>query len=119
MVSNVIFIMKQGATEAQIEAIAAILKKYELGVHLSKGTEATIIGVIGDKSKLLAHVTPELLPGVERCVPIAQSYKLASRTLHPEGKPAVVCGVTIGGTELAKMAGPGAVARVAHVFETA
>ncbi|MDR1565595.1 MAG: 3-deoxy-7-phosphoheptulonate synthase [Oscillospiraceae bacterium] len=114
-----IFIMKQSATEPQIEAITATLKKYGLGVHLSKGTEATIIGVIGDKSKLLAHVTPELLPGVERCVPIAQSYKLASRTLHPEGKPALVGGFTIGGKELAIMAGPCAVESEEQIFETA
>jgi len=58
-----------------------------LGVHISKGSERTIIGVIGDKRKL-SDVPLELMNGVEKLIPIVESYKLASKTFKPE--PSVI-----------------------------
>ena len=57
--------MKKSAGEKEIEALSRLLESRGLGVHLSQGSEATIVGIIGDKSGL-ADVNLELLPGVEK-----------------------------------------------------
>ena len=62
-----------------------MLKERGLGANLSTGAQATVIGVLGDKSKL-GDVNLELMDGVEKCVPIMRSYKLASREMTPEGR---------------------------------
>jgi 3-deoxy-7-phosphoheptulonate synthase len=103
-----IIVMKPGSTEAEMVEITGVLKSLGLGVHISQGTERTIIGVIGDK-RLLTDVPVELMPGVEKLVPIVESYKLASRSFCPESSIIDVNGVKIGGRELVIMAGPCAV----------
>jgi len=67
--------------------VAKVLTSLGLGVHISKGSERTIIGVIGDKRKL-SDVPLELMNGVEKLIPIVESYKLASKTFKPE--PSVI-----------------------------
>jgi 3-deoxy-7-phosphoheptulonate synthase len=103
-----IIVMKPGAQEKEILDISNVLETLGLGVHISKGTERTIIGIIGDK-RLLHDVPLELMPGVDKLVPIMESYKLASRSFNPEPTVVDVKGVKIGGKELAMMAGPCAI----------
>ena len=78
-----IIVMKHGAGQREIEAVEKVLRDHQLGVHISNGSAATIIGVIGDKSAL-AGVNLEMMDGVDKCVPIMHSYKLASREICPE-----------------------------------
>jgi len=87
-------------------------------VHISKGTERTIIGVIGDK-RVLSDVPIELMPGVEKLVPIVESYKLASKTFRPEPSIVEVNGVKIGGKEIVIMAGPCAIESREQILEAA
>ena len=47
-----IIVMKHGAGQREIEAVEKVLRDHQLGVHISNGSAATIIGVIGDKSAL-------------------------------------------------------------------
>jgi 3-deoxy-7-phosphoheptulonate synthase len=89
-----------------------------LGVHISQGTERTIIGVIGDK-RALNDIPLELMPGVEKLVPIVESYKLAGKTFKPEPSIVEVKGVKIGGRELVMMAGPCAVESREQILEAA
>lgn len=103
-----IIVMKPGAQEKDILDISNVLETLGLGVHISKGTERTIIGIIGDK-RLLHDVPLELMPGVDKLVPIMESYKLASKSFHPEPTVIDVKGVKIGGKELAMIAGPCAI----------
>ena len=77
-----IIVMKHGAGQREIEAVEKVLRDHQLGVHISNGSAATIIGVIGDKSAL-AGVNLEMMDGVDKCVPIMHSYKLASREICP------------------------------------
>ena len=72
-----IIVMKPGSDETHIKEISNILESLGLGVHISMGTERTIIGIIGDK-RVLSGIPIELMPGVEKLVPIIDSYKLAS-----------------------------------------
>ena len=101
-----IIVLKPGATDAEINHIIEKVKNVGLTPHVSKGTERTIIGVIGPEDIL--RVTPlEVFPGVEKVMPVLAPYKLVSREFKNEdsvidlGK-----GVKIGGKRVIVMAGP-------------
>lgn len=113
-----IIVMKHGAGQREIEAVEKVLRDHQLGVHISNGSAATIIGVIGDKSAL-AGVNLEMMDGVDKCVPIMHSYKLASREICPEGRTVSVGDAVIGGKRLAMMAGPCAVESEEQIMEAA
>jgi len=107
-----IIVLRPEATEAQINHIIEKVKKLGLTPHVSKGTERTIIGVIGPEDVL--RVTPlEVFPGVERVMPVLAPYKLVSREFKSEdtvidlGK-----GVKVGGKKIAVMAGPCAIENI-------
>jgi 3-deoxy-7-phosphoheptulonate synthase len=104
----VILVLKTDATEEQIQHIIERVESLGLGAHPSRGTYRTIIGLIGDETKL--HEAPlRALPGVANVIPIMQPYKLASSEAHPEPSIVTVGGVKIGGGQLAMIAGPCAV----------
>ena len=113
-----IILMKTGSTQQDIDAVVSLLKERGLGANLSTGSQATVIGVLGDKTKL-EGANLELMEGVEKCVPIMHSYKLASREMTPEGRTVNVGGVVIGGKKLVMMAGPCAVESEEQVREAA
>jgi 3-deoxy-7-phosphoheptulonate synthase len=113
-----VIVMKPGSKEGEINEISKVLESLGLGIHISKGAERTIIGVIGDK-RALNDVPLELMPGVEKLVPIAESYKLAGRTFKPEPSVVDVGGIKIGGKELVIMAGPCAVESRQQIIEAA
>ena len=103
-----IIVMKPDAAESSIQTIVEYIKGAGLQVHLSKGEELTIIGVVGDKSKL---ATENLLSfrGVDRIVPVTETYKLANRKFHPEPTIVHAGKITIGPDTFTVMAGPCAV----------
>jgi len=103
-----IIVMKNGSTSQDVEKIIEILKEHGLGANLSTGAQATIIGILGDKAKL-GDLDLELMDGVEKCVPIMHSYKLASHEMCPDGRTVQVGDQIIGGKKLVMMAGPCAV----------
>ena len=113
-----IIVMKHGSTQENVDKIVEVLKAHGLGANLSTGAQATIIGVLGDKSRL-ADANLELMDGVEKCVPIMHSYKLASREMCPDGRVAEVGGQRIGGKQLVLMAGPCAVESEEQILEAA
>ena len=76
-----IIVMQPDAGEAEIAAVEARIRAHGLDVHVSRGTERTLIGAIGDERKL----DPEMfdpLPGVERSLHILKPYKLVAREWH-------------------------------------
>jgi len=80
-------------------------------VNVSQGTERTIIGVIGDTSKVTEEEEDAIraTAGVENVVRILKPYKLASREFQKENTEISVRGVLIGGKRIPVMAGPCAV----------
>ncbi|HEY8348491.1 MAG TPA: 3-deoxy-7-phosphoheptulonate synthase [Clostridia bacterium] len=113
-----IIVMKPGAKESDIREVSNVLQNAGLGVHVSKGAERTIIGVIGDK-RLLNGIPLELMQGVDKLVPIMESYKLASRTFKPEPSTIRVGGVEFGGRQFVVIAGPCAVESREQIMEAA
>ncbi|MFA5183463.1 MAG: 3-deoxy-7-phosphoheptulonate synthase, partial [Syntrophales bacterium] len=102
-----IIIMKPDASDEQINAVSEKLKNRGFGIHLSKGTERTVIGAIGDKVSLQLE-TIQMLPGVSEIVPIRKPYKLVSREFRAEDTIIKINDkVSIGaGQTIAIMAGP-------------
>lgn len=103
-----IVIMKPNASEESIGIVTSYIKANGLETHLSHGEEVTIIGVVGDKTKL----SPDNLTSfkdVERIVPVTESYKLANRKFHPASSIIKVGNTQIGAGTLTVMAGPCAV----------
>ncbi len=113
-----IVVMKPKATKENIDKVIARIEAAGLKTHLSKGEEVTIVGVIGDKSKI-ANLEMNMMEGVEKTVRITEKYKLVSRHFHPENTVVDVAGVKIGGKNIAVMAGPCSVESIDQLREAA
>jgi 3-deoxy-7-phosphoheptulonate synthase len=111
-------IMKTNATPQQVEHVIEHIKAAGLSVHISQGVEATIIGAIGETHNLPTERF-EVLEGVEVVQRITQPYKLASRQFHPENSVFPLDGFSVGGDEIAVIAGPCSVESRSQIIETA
>src|ERR1043165_1708549 len=103
--NGMIIVMHPDAGEAEIAAVEAQIRTHGLDVHISRGTERTLIGAIGDERKL----DPEMfdpLPGVERSLHILKPYKLVAREWHKASTVVNVGGIPIGGSAVQVIAGP-------------
>jgi 3-deoxy-7-phosphoheptulonate synthase len=106
-----IIVLRPDATE---EALRHLLKKLEskgLNAHVSRGTERTIVGVIGDTSRITEEEEDSIrvMTGVENVMRILKPYKLASRDFRKEDTLIDVRGRIIGGKKIHVIAGPCAV----------
>ena len=99
-----VVVMRERATEEQIEQVVARLVQMGMDVHRSTGATRTVLGVVGqghpDKGAI------QLMEGVHEVVRISEPYKLASRTFKAENTVVTVGDVRIGGDEVIVMAGP-------------
>ncbi len=113
-----IIIMKPGASKDAVQHVKELIESKGLTAHLSEGTQVTIVGVVGDKT-LLAHSNIELAEGVDKIVPVTESYKLVNRKFHPEPTTVAVGPTSVGPGTLTVMAGPCAVESREQLIETA
>ena len=100
-----IVVMQADAGADQIEAVEAKIRAHGLAVHVSRGTERTLIGAIGDERAL----EPEMfdpMPGVEKSMHIVKQYKMVAREWHKENTVIDVAGIPIGGSTVQVIAGP-------------
>ncbi len=75
-----IIIMKANASEEAVDKIKHLIESNGLQAHLSKGTEVTIVGVVGDKTKLQG-TNIEMLEGVDKIVAVTETYKLVNKKI--------------------------------------
>ncbi|MGN1479843.1 MAG: 3-deoxy-7-phosphoheptulonate synthase [Acutalibacteraceae bacterium] len=97
--------LRKDADQKQIETLSAWLKSQDIDVHISKGEYQTIVGLIGDTSRL----DTDLIQGlsmVETVTRISEPYKNANRKFHPEDTVVEVRGVKLGGGHFQLIAGP-------------
>jgi 3-deoxy-7-phosphoheptulonate synthase len=113
-----IIVVKPDATAEQIDHIIKKIKDLGLQAHVSKGTERTVIGAIGDEA-ILQSVPLEAIPGVEKVLPILKPFKLASLEFRKEKTVIKVGREQIGGARIAVMAGPCAVENKTLLVEIA
>ena len=113
-----IAVLKSGTTEKQLEGLSSWLKGQGLDVHVSKGSEHTVIGLIGDTSKIDAELLEslEIVDSVKR---ISEPFKSANRKFHPDDSVINVGNTSVGGNIFAIMAGPCSVESETQVIEIA
>jgi len=100
-----IIVVNKNATDKEIKTLKDFLVNKGVEIHESDGISKKIIGIIGDKHNLDRDAI-FAFPGVEKVIPIMESYKLASRKFHPANTVVDVNGVKIGGLTPVQMAGP-------------
>ncbi|AEF94858.1 phospho-2-dehydro-3-deoxyheptonate aldolase [Desulfotomaculum nigrificans CO-1-SRB] len=113
-----IVVMSQKADSKHVDAVLERLKRAGFQIHLSQGVERTIIGAIGDKTRM-RDLALEAMPEVESVVPILQPYKLASRAFKEQDTIVKVGDLEIGGGNIQVMAGPCAVESREQLLEAA
>ncbi len=113
-----IVIMKPKASEEAIKKVISLIESRGLVSHLSKGDQVTIIGVVGDKSKLTGS-NIEISDGVDKIVSVTESYKLANRKFHPEPTEIKLHNTIIGPSTMTVMSGPCAIESHEQLMETA
>ena len=100
-----IAVLKNGTTSEQLSHLVSWLQHMNLDVHVSEGQEVTILGLIGDTSR----VDMELLGSldiVESVKRVSDPFKQANRKFHPRDTIVEVGNVKIGGGYFAMIAGP-------------
>lgn len=100
-----IVVMQPEAGDSAIAAVETRIRAEGLAVHVSRGTERTLIGAIGDERRLSPDMF-ETLPGVERALHILKPYKLVAREWHRASTVVRVRGIPIGGQAVQMIAGP-------------
>ena len=103
-----IIVLRPDATQEEVRHIIKKLEGLGLKTNVSKGTERTIVGVIGDTSKVTEEVENSIraASGVETVMRILKPYKLASRDFKKTPTVIKVKDEVIGGKKICVMAGP-------------
>ena len=113
-----LIVMKTNATEADVERVVAVINELGFRAHPMPGATRTAIGITGNQGAVdVARF--ESLPGVAEAIRVSKPYKLISLDLRPEKTVVRVGDASIGGDELALIAGPCAVESRAQVFSIA
>ncbi|MCR5049209.1 MAG: 3-deoxy-7-phosphoheptulonate synthase [Saccharofermentans sp.] len=113
-----IAVLKETATEQQIVNLVNWFESQGLKVNRSQGDFVTILGLIGDTTK----IDIDLLRGldiIDNVMRISEPFKKANRKFHPEDSIVDIGGVKIGGGNFAVMAGPCSVESEEQIIETA
>ncbi len=114
-------VMKESATEQEIEAVVEKVERAGALAHPIKGARVTVIGAIGDveQDASIESLGLEGEPGVDRVMPILKPYKLASAEIkHGERTVLEIDGRKVGGGNFALMAGPCTVESREQLLET-
>ena len=113
-----IAILKPGTTPAQTDHLVSWLKAMNLDVHISHGEEVTILGLVGDTSRVDIDLLKslEMVDTVKR---VSEPFKQANRKFHPMDTIIEVGNARIGGGYFAMIAGPCSVESEAQIVEVA
>jgi len=112
-----VVVMKERATEEQIDAVIARLVEFGMDVHRSSGATRTVLGVVGTGKVDQGLIS--ILDGVHEVIRITEPYKLAGRTFKNDDTVVALDDVRIGGDEVIVMAGPCSAENEAQVNATA
>jgi 3-deoxy-7-phosphoheptulonate synthase len=113
-----LIVMKPGAAAQQIDAVVNVIQKTGLRPHPMPGATRTAIGITGNQGPVDGRRF-ENLPGVAEVIRVTKPYKLITLDLRPEKTIVRVGNATIGGSELAIIAGPCAIESRDQAFAVA
>ena len=113
-----IAVLKHGTTQDQMDHLVQWLKRMHVDVHVSQGQEITVLGLIGDTSRIDTELLSslEIVDSVKR---VSEPFKQANRKFHPNDTIIQVGDVRIGGGYFAIMAGPCSVESEEQIIEVA
>ena len=113
-----IVILKSGTEQERVEGLLAGFRELGLTCHLSNGDRTTIVGLVGDTSKVDIDSirANELVEDVKR---VSEPYKAANRKFHPEDTVVEVGKAKIGGGFFSVIAGPCSVESEEQIVEVA
>lgn len=113
-----IAVLKRGTTPAQTQHLVDWLKHMNLDVHISEGSEMTVLGLIGDTSRVDMDLLKSL-DMVETVKRVSEPFKQANRKFHPQDTIVEAGNVRIGGGYFAMIAGPCSVESEEQIIEVA
>ena len=114
-----IVVLKTGTPTEKMEELKHMLeRRYRVSVNVSVGTQATVLGLVGDTSSIEPDsiAAEEIVETVKR---VQDPYKLANRKFHPDDTVIDVGGCSIGGGRVAVIAGPCSVESEEQICEVA
>ena len=113
-----IAILKNGTTPEQAEHLVQWLKKQNLDVHISQGAHVTVLGLVGDTSRVDMELlnSLEIVEAVKR---VSEPFKQANRKFHPNDTIVEAGSARIGGGYFAMIAGPCSVESEEQIVEVA
>ena len=113
-------VMKEDATESQIQSVVDRIEKAGANAHVSKGQFVTVIGAVGDADSQVHELGLELADGVDHVVPIMKPYKLSSLQFKKGERTTIeIDGRKLGGGTFALIAGPCTVESREQLFTSA
>ena len=113
-----ITVLKQGVSQQQIDNLVEWFEKQGLRVHISEGEYNTILGLIGDTSKIDVELL-SVIDIVESVKEISEPFKNANRKFHPEDTVIKIGDSLIGGGNFAMIAGPCSIESKEQILEVA
>src|SRR5918995_973033 len=113
-----LILMKSGANEAQVETVVRTIQQLSFQAHVMPGISRTAIGITGNPSPIDPSRF-ETLPGVAEVIRVSKPYKLVTLDFRPEKTVVRVGDASIGGDDLAIIAGPCAIESRAQAFAIA
>ncbi len=113
-----LIVMKADATEREIADVVRVITEMNLRAHPLPGAQRTAIGITGNSSPVDTSRF-ENLPGVAEAIRVSKPFKLVTLDLKPEKTIVKVGDASIGGDELAIIAGPCAVESREQTFAVA
>jgi 3-deoxy-7-phosphoheptulonate synthase len=113
-----IVVMKQGASQGQIDRVIEHIEQLGLRSHVIQGTELTVVAALGEKRDG-AKQALETIEGVDKVVPILAPYKMASTEVKKEPTVVSVRNLQVGGGHLGVIAGPCSVESREQILEVA
>src|SRR5438445_7655783 len=117
--AGVLIVMRHGATEQEIQRVVAVIRDMGYEASPLPGAQRTAVGLVGNDGRLDASRLAGL-PGVQDVIQVTKPYKQVSREWKPD--PTVVRlagGVTVGGSDVAVIAGPSSVESERQILEAA
>lgn len=113
-----IAVLKRGTTDEQREHLIQWLKRMNLDVHISSGQEVTVLGLVGDTSRVDIELLSslEIVDSVKR---VSEPFKQVNRKFHPNDSVIKINDASVGAGNFALIAGPCSVESEEQIIEVA
>jgi len=102
---KMIAVIKKGTTKEQMDHLINWLSEQSIEVHISQGSDYTVLGLVGDTTDIDIDLLSSLAI-VETVKRVSEPFKQCNRKFHPDDTVIDVGGVKIGGGNFAIIAGP-------------